>query len=131
MNYLEKELKIFTKNEENILVDSGDTEFIKFKFESLDTTKIEKETGIKFLDYITDYAMVKVINSLKYMRRFENPQFSEKDACLLFEKLVSNGYALEDVVTEIILETAVIGGFLKRDNLEKMKNNMEQTNQEQ
>lgn len=98
-----------------------DGEDIRFRLNSFDSIEIEKKTGVKLLDFIQDYSITTVTTLLKYMRKSQVPNFSEKDACLLYDKLVDNGYTLEDIVFNIIYETAVVSGFLKKSDLEEMK----------
>lgn len=97
-----------------------DGEDIKLRLASADSVEIEKKTGVKLLDFIQDYSITTVTTLLKYMRRSEVPNFSEKDAYTLYDKLVDNGYTLEDIVFKVIYETCVVSGFLKKSDLEEM-----------
>lgn len=97
-----------------------DGEDIKLRLASADSVEIEKKTGVKLLDFIQDYSITTVTTLLKYMRRSEVPNFSEKDAYTLYDKLVDNGYTLEDIVFKVIYETCVVSGFLKKSDLEDM-----------
>ena len=97
-----------------------DGEEINFRLTSSDSVELEKKTGVKLLDYIQDYSMVTITNLLKYMRKSSVPNFSDKDAYALFDKLVDNDYALEDIVEKIIMETCVVSGFLKKEELEEI-----------
>lgn len=97
-----------------------DGEDIKLRLTSADSVEIEKKTGVKLLDFIQDYSITTVTTLLKYMRRSEVPNFSEKDAYALYDKLVDNGYTLEDIVFKVIYETCVVSGFLKKSDLEEM-----------
>lgn len=97
-----------------------DGEDIKLRLTSGDSVEIEKKTGIKLLDYIQDYSISTITNLLKYMRKSEVINFSEKDAYALYDKLVDNGYTLEDIVFKVIYETAVVSGFLKKSDLDEM-----------
>jgi hypothetical protein len=97
-----------------------DGEEINFRLTSSDSVELEKRTGVKLLDYIQDYSMVTITNLLKYMRKSSVPNFSDKDAYALFDKLVDNGYSLEDIETKIIMETCVVSGFLKQSDLEEI-----------
>lgn len=102
-----------------------DGEDIKFRLTSLHSIEIEKKTGVKLLDFIQDYSITTVITLLMYMRRSEVSNFSEKDATALYDRLIDNGYTLEDVIFKIIYETAVISGFLKKSDLEEVMRTQE------
>ena len=93
---------------------------IKFRLNSADSVEIEKKSGIKLIDFIQDYSITTVITLLKYMRKSDVPNFSEKDAFALYDELVDNGYTLEDIIFKIIYETCVVSGFLKKSDLEEM-----------
>ncbi|MBE6156975.1 MAG: hypothetical protein E7161_04465 [Firmicutes bacterium] len=97
-----------------------DGEEIKLRLRSADSVEIEKKTGVKLLDYIQDYSLTTVTTLLKYMRKSVVPNFSDKDAYELYDRLVDNGYTLEDIVFKVIYETAVVSGFLKKSDLEEM-----------
>ena len=97
-----------------------DGEDIKLRLTSADSVEIEKKTGVKLLDFIQDYSITTVTTLLRYMRRSDVPNFSEKDAFKLYDKLVDNNYTLEDIVFKIIYETCVVSGFLKKSDLEEM-----------
>lgn len=97
-----------------------DGESIKLRLNSADSVEIEKKTGIKLLDFIQDYSITTVTTLLKYMRRSDVPNFSDKDAFALYDKLVDNGYTLEEIVFKVIYETCVVSGFLKKSDLEEM-----------
>ena len=104
----------------NYFILTLDGQDIKLRLTSADSMEIEKKTGIKLLDFIQDYSITTVTTLLRYMRKSEVPNFSEKDACALYDKLVDNGYTLEDIIFKVIYETAVVSGFLKKSDLEEM-----------
>ena len=97
-------------------------EDIKLRLTSADSVEIEKQTGVKLLDFIQDYSITTITTLLKYMRRSDVPNFSEKDAFVLYDRLIDNGYTLEDIVFKVIYETCVVSGFLKKSDLEDMEN---------
>lgn len=106
-----------------------DGEEIKLRLTSADSIEIEKKTGIKLLDFIQDYSITTVTTLLRYMRKSEVPNFSTDDACKLYDKLVDNGYTLEDIIFKVIYEVCVVSGFLKKKDLDEMVEFKEQ-NQE-
>lgn len=96
-------------------------EEIKFRLTSADSMAIEKRFGVKLLDYIQDYSVTTVVNLLMYMRRGAGESnFNERQACELYDNLTNNGYTLEEIITKVIYETAVVSGFLKKEELDKM-----------
>lgn len=107
-----------------------DGEIIKFRLTSEHSVIIEKKTQVKLLDYMQDYAITTIITFLTYMRRSDVPNFSEKDAYVLYDKLVDNGYTLERIMKEVIFEALVVSGFLSKEQLEEMMKQAEGKKQE-
>lgn len=96
-------------------------ETLKFRLTSNDCMAIEKMSGKPFGDYISEMSMTTVITLLKYMRRSSVLNFSENEASELFDKLIDNGYDLEGIISDIIMETLVVSGFMKKADLEAIK----------
>ena len=98
-------------------------ETIKLRLTSNDCMEIEKKTGVKLLDYIQDYSMQTIITLLMYMRRSSIPNYSIKDASILYDKLIdSEEYgSMENIIYNVIFEGLVVSGFLKKEELEKIK----------
>lgn len=98
-------------------------ETIKLRLTSNDCIEIEKKTGVKLLDYIQDYSMQTVVTLLMYMRRSSVPNFSMKDAGELYDKLIdSEEYGtMENIIYDVIFEGLVVSGFLKKEELEEIK----------
>lgn len=99
----------------------GNVKEVKLRLKSSDCLEIEKKTNKKMLDLIQDYSMNTIIMLLKYMRRSELPQFSEKDACELYDALIDNGYSIDTILSDVVYEGLVASGFLTKEDLVKMK----------
>lgn len=99
-------------------------ETIKLRLTSNDCIEIEKKTGTKLIDYMQDYSMQTVITLLMYMRRSSVPNFSMKDAGELYDKLIdSEEYgSMEEILYNVIFEGLVVSGFIKKEQLEEIKN---------
>lgn len=96
-------------------------ETIKFRLTSNDCMVIEKESGKAFTDYMSELSMTTVITLLKYMRRSSQSNFNMEDAGNLYDRLIDAGYTLETIISDIILEALVVSGFMKKDDLAKIK----------
>lgn len=105
----------------NFEIELKNGEVIKFRLTSGEAINMEEKTKTKLLDYIQDYSITNIVTTLMYLRRFEIPNFSKKDATDLFDKLVDNDYTLEQIVYDVIYEAMVASGFLKKEELEEMK----------
>lgn len=105
-------------------------ETIKFRLTSNDCMTIEKSSGKAFTEFMSTMDMTTVITLLRYMRRSSQNDFSMEDAGLLYDKLVDNGYTLETIVSDIIMETLVVSGFMKKADLEAIKDVKEEMKKE-
>ena len=106
-------------------------ETIKLRLTSSDSVEIEHKTGKSILDLIDEYTVTTVNMFLKYLRRSELPQFSEKDACALYDKFIDNGYTIEQIIFDVIYEALCVSGFFKKEKLEKLKKELENSEQEE
>lgn len=103
-----------------------DGEIIKLRLTTSDCKVIEKKNNMSILDYIQNVSITTISNILMYMRRSDVPNFSEKDADDLLDKLVDNDYTLEDIMYKVIYEGLVVSGFLTHQALQDMMNNNEE-----
>ena len=102
-------------------------EIIRFRLRSEDCLTIESKNKCKMLDYIRGYSHTTIVTLLQYLRKSDVPNFSQKDACDLMDKLIDNGFTLEKIVFDIIYESLVISGFLTKEELEEMKTNTKES----
>lgn len=102
-------------------------EIVKLRLTSSDCIEIEKKNGVKLLDYIQDYSMQTIITLLMYMRRSSIPNYSLKDASELYDKLIDSEDfgSMEKIIYDVIFEGLVVSGFLKKEELEELKDNKE------
>lgn len=56
-----------------------------------------------------------------YMRRFEIPNFSQKEASQLYDKFIDNEYSMQDVVFKVIYEGLVVSGVMTKGELSQLK----------
>lgn len=94
-------------------------ETLKFRLTSNDCMVIEKFSGKSILEYVQSMSMTTIVTMLRYLRRSELPNYSEKDAQALYDKLVDNGYTISRIVNEIILEGLAVSGFMSKEQLEE------------
>lgn len=105
-------------------------ETIKLRLTSSDSVEIEKKTGKSILDLVDEYSVTTVVMFLKYMRRSEIPQFSEKDAYELYDKFIDNGYTMEQLIFDVIYEALCVSGFFKKEKLAELKKQLEEVDKE-
>ena len=93
----------------------------KLRLTSNDCMVIEKFSGMSILDYIQNLSMTTIINLLRYMVRSSIENFSEKDASKLFNELIDEGYTIQTIVEDILMEALSVSGFMSKEELEEMK----------
>lgn len=108
----------------------GERKTLKLRLVSSDMKTIEKRAGVKLLDFVGDYSITTITTLLMYMNRPSVPNFSEKDTDKLYDELIDSGLTLEEIYQNIIMETLVISGFMKKEELEEMKNFTEENKTE-
>lgn len=96
-------------------------ETVKFRLTSNDCMVIEKKYGKSIIDFIQEMSITTIVSMLMYMRRSSIDNFSEKDASKLFDELIDEGYTIEKIVNDIILEALAVSGFMTKEELQKMK----------
>lgn len=97
-------------------------ETIRLRLRSIDICEIEEKNGNKsIVDIIRDVSQRTVIMFLMYMRRFEIPNYSKKDASELYDKFIDNDYSMQDVLFNVIYEGLVVSGVMTKGELENLK----------
>lgn len=96
-------------------------ETLKFRLTSNDCMVIEEKSGKSIMEYIQNLSITTIISLLMYMRRSEVPNFSKKDASLLYDKLIDSGYTIATIINDIIMETLAISGFMSQEDLQELK----------
>ena len=108
----------------------GESKTLKLRLVSADMKTIEKKTGVKLLDYVSDYSITTISNLLMYMNRPAVSNFSEKDADKLYDELIDAGLTLEEIYQNIIMETLVVSGFMKQEELDEMRSINKETKEQ-
>lgn len=101
----------------------GEKKELKLRLVSSDMKLIEKFTQMSLLDYVSNPTITMMTTMLRYMMRANIPNYSEKDAEKLYDELVDAGLTMENIYLDIIMETLVVSGFMKKEDLDTMKSN--------
>ena len=105
----------------------GEEKELRLRLTSGDTIEIENMKKTKFLDYVQEESMSMIITMLQYMRRFEDKNFSLKNATQLYDELIDSGMTMKSILIDIIYETLVVSGFLEKEEWEELKASLTQT----
>lgn len=97
-------------------------ETIRLRLRSMDICEIEEKNNNKsIVELIRDVSQKTIIMFLMYMRRFEIPNYSKKDASELYDKFIDNDYSMQDVLFNVIYEGLVVSGVMTKGELENLK----------
>lgn len=96
-------------------------EIIKLRLTSEATMEIEKKNNKSIIEIMKDISQTNIIMLLMYMRRFEIPNYSQKEASQLYDKFIDNEYSMQDVVFKVIYEGLVVSGVMTKGELSQLK----------
>lgn len=100
-------------------------EIIKLRLTSNAICEIEKKSNKSILDIMREVTQTNIVNLLMYMRRFEFPNYSQKEANELYDKFIDNGYTMQEIVFKVIYEGLVVSGVMTKEELQQLKDVME------
>lgn len=103
-----------------------ETQVVKFRLTSENAYMMEEKMKKSILEFLQEESMTMVLTTLRYMRMWEQPQFSIKDAQKLYDNLVDNGWTYKRIIQDIIYETLVVSGFLEEAEWTEMKQQAEE-----
>lgn len=96
-------------------------ENIKLRLTSELIMEIEKKNNKSIIEIMKDISQTNIIMLLMYMRRFEIPNYSQKEASQLYDKFIDNEYSMQDVVFKVIYEGLVVSGVMTKGELSQLK----------
>lgn len=99
-------------------------ETIRLRLRSIDICEMEEKNKKSIIDLMKDVSQNTIIMFLMYMRRFEIPNYSKKDASELYDKFIDNDYTMQDVVFNVIYEGLVASGVMTKGELLNLKKAM-------
>ena len=99
-------------------------EIIKLRLTSNAICEIEKKSNKSILDIMKEVTQTNIVNLLMYMRRFELPNYSQKEANDLYDRFIDNGYTMQEIVFKVIYEGLVASGVMTKEDLQQLKDVM-------
>ena len=99
-------------------------EIIKLRLTSNAICEIEKKSNKSILDIMKEVTQTNIVNLLMYMRRFELPNYSQKEANDLYDRFIDNGYTMQEIVFKVIYEGLVASGVMTKEELQQLKDVM-------
>lgn len=99
-------------------------ETIRLRLRSVDICELEEKNKKSIIELMKDVSQTTIIMFLMYMRRFEIPNYSKKDASELYDKFIDNDYTMQDVIFNVIYEGLVVSGVMTKGELTSLKEAM-------
>lgn len=99
-------------------------ETIRLRLRSVDICELEEKNKKSIIELMKDVSQTTIIMFLMYMRRFEIPNYSKKEASELYDKFIDNDYTMQDVIFNVIYEGLVVSGVMTKGELTSLKEAM-------
>ena len=100
---------------------NGEEKELKLRLTSSDAIEIENQKKVKILEFLQQESMNMIITMLRYMRKWEDKNFSMGQASQLYDELIDSGLSMKSILIDVIYEALVVSGFLEKNEWEEMK----------
>ena len=111
-------MKYYTFNYTN---KEGEEKELHLRLTSADAMEIENIKKKTITEFLQDESMSMIITMLRYLRKWEDKNFSLNNAQTLYDELIDSGMSMKSIILDVIYEALVISGFLEKDVWEEMK----------
>lgn len=111
MNYY-----VFTYTDKN-----GEQKELRLRLTSSDSIEIENIHKKSITSFIQEESMSMICTMLRYLRKWEDKNFSFNQAQKLYDELIDSGMTMKRILTDVIYEALVVSGFLEKEEWEEMK----------
>ena len=125
-------MKTFTLQVKEINRDGDEeTKEVELRLKSSDAIKIEEMYKVKLLDFIQDYSIKAIVTLLRYMLKGgKNAPVTQDEAQDFFDKIVDQGWAVETIVTDIIMPACEASGLLTKSDLDLIRDKKEEAKEQ-
>ena len=100
---------------------NGEQKELRLRLTSGDAIEIENTKNKSITEFLQEESMISIITILRYLNKWENKQYSFKNAQDLYDELIDSGMSMKSILLDIIYEALVVSGFLEKDKWEEMK----------
>lgn len=111
----------------NYTNNQGEQKELRLRLTSADAMEIENTKKMSITQYLQEESMSMVITMLRYLRKWDDKNFSLSNAQTLYDELIDSGLSMKSILIEVIYEALVISGFLEKDVWEEMKKQIKAT----
>lgn len=117
MNYVEISVNDIVYNPNTKDFENKGEKVFLFRLTSENAVQLEETAGESLSEFVGDFSMKNVVTMLRYMLKWEKPNFSMSEAYKVYDLLVLNGYTLEDIQKKIIMKTLIASGFFTEEQV--------------
>ena len=105
----------------------GEQKELRLRLTSADAMEIENTKKMSITQFLQEESLSMVITMLRYLRKWEEKNFSLNNAQVLYDELIDSGMSMKSILIDVIYEALVISGFLEKDVWEEMKSKIKTT----
>jgi len=116
-------MKYYTFNYTN---KEGENKELHLRLTSADAMEIENIKKKTIIDFLQEESMSMIITMLRYLRKWDDKNFSLNNAQALYDELIDSGLSMKSIIIDVIYEALVVSGFLEKDVWEEMKTKLKQ-----
>jgi len=99
----------------------GEKKELHLRLTSSDSIEIETKEKKSITSYLQEESMTMMVTLLRYLRKWEDKNFSFNQAQQLYDELIDSGMSLKRILRDVIYEALVVSGFLEKEDWEEMK----------
>lgn len=103
----------------------GEQKELKLRLTSADAMEIENIKKMPITQFLQEESMGMIITMLRYLRKWEDKNFSLGQAEMLYDELIDSGLSMRYILINVIYESLVDSGFLEKSEWEEMKKGIE------
>ena len=99
----------------------GENKELKLRLTSADAMEIENIKKMPITQFLQEESMSMIITMLRYLRKWDDKNFSLGQAQALYDDLINSGLTMKKILMEVIFEALVVSGFLEKEEWEELK----------
>ena len=100
---------------------NGEQKELRLRLTSADAMEIENTKKMTITEFLQQESMNMIITMLRYLRKWEDKNFSLGQASQLYDELIDSGISMKSIIIDVIYEALVVSGFLEKADWEEMK----------
>jgi len=104
----------------------GEIKELHLRLTSADAMEIENIKKMPITQYLQDESMGMIITMLRYLRKWEDKNFSLNNAQSLYDDLIDSGMSMKSILLDVIYEALVVSGFLEKEDWEELKKSLQE-----